>query len=94
MDISSRVNDPQTPALTSDPRELASASVYRAYHALGPIPNLSLSFLTSVSIFLAHKPSRLRIPEPYHRTLPALQKETIPYGAPQKPQIRGNLHCP
>ena len=70
-------------SLRSDPEELNRVSADPACHALGPFPSPSLGFQTSFPRVLAHKPSRLGTQEPYHRTLPALQKEVMLYGAVQ-----------
>lgn len=66
VDTNSSLSHRLTPALTSDPGELASASAYQACIALGPIPKPSLGFQTSVPRYLAHKPSRLGIQKPHH----------------------------
>lgn len=72
-------------ALSSDPEELTIASADPTCHVLRPFPNTSLCFQTSFSIDLAHKPSTLGTQKPYHRTLPAFQKETLPVELKKSP---------
>ena len=94
MDTKSSQSERLTLALTSGAGDLDSTSVDWACLALGPIPNQSLCFQTSVLTLLAHKPSGLGILELQSRTLPPHQKENMLYGAAPKPQIRVNLHGP
>ena len=85
---------------TSDTRpylgagDLESAAAHWNCHALGPEPNPTLCFQTSILTLLAQKTSRLGILEPQDRIPRAHQKEEVPYGAAQIPHMRINLHGP
>ena len=85
MDTTSSQSERLTLALTSGAGDLDSTSADWAYLALGPKPNQSLCFQTSVLTLLAHKPSGLGILELQSRTLPPHQKDKVPYVAAQKP---------
>ena len=85
MDTKTSLSERLTLALTSGAGDLDSTSADWACLALGPKPNQSLCFQTSILTLLAHKPSRLGILEPTRSTLPAHQKDKVPYVAAQKP---------
>ena len=59
MDTNHSLSQRLTLTLNSDARDLDLPSAEWACHALGPKPNPTLSFLTSVLLILAHKPSQL-----------------------------------
>ena len=80
MDTNSSLSQRLILALTSDAGNLDSATQEWTHHALSPKQNISLCFQTSVLTLLAHKPSRLGILEPPRSTMPAHQKEKLPYG--------------
>lgn len=61
---------------------------------LGLNPNPRLGFHASVPRGLGPKPSQLGMTETNSRTLPAIQGNTVPFGAAQNPQSGRNLHCP
>ena len=77
MDTNSSLRQRLILALTSVAGDLVSASAEWACCAFCPKPNPSLCFQTSVLTLLAHKPSRLGIPEPQRSTLPAHQKKNF-----------------
>ena len=84
MDTNSNLRQRLILALTSDAGDLDSVSAEWACHALGPKPNASLCFQTSLFTLLANKPSRLGIPEPQHSFLPAHQKKNVAlWGSPE-----------
>ena len=86
MDTNSSLSDLLTLALTSDPWELASASVDWACDARDPNPNASLGFQISV---LRPGPQAPQIENSgeNHGILPTLHMETVLNGNAQNPQL-------
>ena len=92
MDTNPSLSRRLTLALISDASDLTSASADRACGALGPNPNPSLCFQSSVPIVLVHKHSTLGILEPQHSTLPALRGQKCLWDctkAPNEDQLAG-----
>lgn len=92
MDQNSSLSDCRPCILTAHPVQFASASADRAFHALVPDLHPGFGFQTSVPRVLAHMASRPGSLDPQNRTLPAIQKETMPYGAAQTPHIKRKPH--
>lgn len=76
-------------ALIADAVDLDSPSEGWACHVLAPDATTSLRSHTSFLTLLAHKPSRLGIPEPQRSTLPTHQKKNVAVRA--RPEIPGKV---
>lgn len=65
-----------------------------ACHVPRPCPELLVGFSGFQLRGLSLKSGMFGMPEPHFMTLPATQKETVPFGAAQNPQSGINLNAP